>query len=313
MGTPSFAREQLRALCENADALGIRITGVLTQPDKPNSRGNKMIPCETKEYAIGQGLAVYQPKTLRDEEFARLLRELDPELIVVAAYGKILPKSVLDYPKYGCINVHGSLLPQYRGAAPIQRAIMNGETVTGVTVMYMEEGLDTGAMLAKREVAIGADENFGSLYARMAQAGGELLVGTVPGIFAGTLTAEKQDDARSTYAEKIEKEEYKLDFAQNTASLVCKIRALSPAPCAYAVLARAGAEKRVKFARAAVHEGAVTDALPGTVLTADGDCITVRTGDGALDLYELIPEGKRQMAAAEFIRGRQVTAGDCFR
>ena len=312
MGTPSFACEQLRALVENGAEAGISVVGVLTQPDKPNSRGNRMIPCETKVFAEAAGLPVYQPKTLRDEAFSALLRELDPELIVVAAYGKILPKSVLEYPRYGCINVHGSLLPRYRGAAPIQRAMMDGERVTGVTVMYMEEGLDTGAMLAKCEVEIRDDENFGSLYERMARAGSSLLLSVLPRLFDGTAVAQPQDDSASTYAEKIDKSEYLLDFTEDAAVLCRKIRALAPAPCAYAFLERDGGKKRIKFTAAARHPGAVPPSEAGTVIAAEKDCITVAAGDGALDLYSLIPEGKKEMPAADFIRGRQVAPGDRF-
>ena len=312
MGTPEFARDQLTALWENKDAHGWDIVGVISQPDKPKGRGYKLIPTPTKEYAESIGLDVYQPTTLRDEAFAELLASLDPELIVVAAYGKILPRSVLDYPKYGCINVHGSHLPAYRGAAPIQRAIMDGLTVTGNTIQYMADGIDTGDMIAKDEVTIGENEDFGSLYDRMGKSGGRLLVTVVEAIENGTAAAEAQDDALATYAPKIEKAECALDFSMSAQTLHNKIRALSPAPLGIAVLQTEKETKNCKLVSTVVVEKDGVHGEIGTVLSADPKkgMFTVACGEGILGVTALVPEGKGKMNAGDFIRGRKIAEGD---
>ena len=209
MGTPDFALPTLRALCEN----GHEVVGAVTQPDKPKGRGHHMTPPPIKVYAMEENIPVYQPLTLKGEEFAALLSELDPEMIVVVAYGKILPQNVLDYPKYGCVNVHGSLLPEYRGAAPMQRAIIDGKKVTGITTMLMAAGLDTGDMLLRAEVEIGENDNFEDIHDRLAECGADLLIKTVEGLEKGEITPEAQDDSLSTYAAKIEKSDCLLDFS----------------------------------------------------------------------------------------------------
>ena len=219
MGTPDFAVATLRALQESGD---YDIT-VVTQPDKPKGRKYTLTPPEVKVYAEAVGLTVYQPTTLRDEAFATLLHTLDPQVIVVAAYGKILPKNVLDYPPFGCVNVHGSLLPRYRGAAPIQRALMNGERETGVTIMLMNEGLDTGDMLTKVVLPITDDDNFETLFDRMATAGAEALLATLPALLRGELIPEAQEHALATYAEKITKADCLLDTAQSAEVLYLDI------------------------------------------------------------------------------------------
>lgn len=314
MGTPEFARDQLTALWENREANGWEIVGVLSQPDKPKGRGYKLIPTPVKEYAESIGLPVYQPTTLRDEAFAELLAKLDPELIVVAAYGKILPRNVLDYPKYGCINVHGSHLPAYRGAAPIQRAIMDGLTVTGNTIQFMADGIDTGDMIAKDEVAIGENEDFGSLYDRMGKSGGKLLVSVIPMIENGTAVRQVQDDALATYASKIEKAECALDFTATAQTLHNKIRALSPAPLGIAVLKTEKETKNVKIVSTVVVEKEGVHGEPGLVLSADAKkgIFTVACGEGILGVTALVPEGKGKMNAGDFIRGRKIDAGDCL-
>ena len=197
MGTPDFALFSLKALCEHSEH---ELCGVITQPDKPKGRGYALMPPPVKVYALEKGLPVYQPNTLKDEEFAKLLAELSPELIVVVAYGKILPKNVIDFPKHGCINVHGSLLPEYRGAAPMQRAIIDGKPVTGVTIMYMAEGLDTGDMLLKRELVIKENDNFEDIHDGLGKIGAEALIDTVEMIANGTALRIPQDDSLSTYA-----------------------------------------------------------------------------------------------------------------
>ena len=312
MGTPEFARDQLTALWENKDANGWEIVGVLSQPDKPKGRGYKLIPTPVKEYAESIGLDVYQPMTLRDDAFAELLAKLDPELIVVAAYGKILPRNVLDYPKYGCINVHGSRLPAYRGAAPIQRAIMDGLTVTGNTIQFMADGIDTGDMIAKDEVVIGENEDFGSLYDRMGKSGGKLLVSVIPMIENGTVVRQVQDDALATYASKIEKTACALDFSMSAQALHNKIRALSPAPLGVAVLKTEKETKNLKLVSTVVVEKEGVHGEIGKVLAADAKkgIFTVACGEGILGVSVVVPEGKGKMNAGDFIRGRKIDAGD---
>ncbi|MBR5222350.1 MAG: methionyl-tRNA formyltransferase [Clostridia bacterium] len=312
MGTPEFARDQLTALWENKDAHGWDIVGVLSQPDKPKGRGYKLIPTPVKEYAESIGLTVYQPTTLRDEAFAQLLEQLDPQLIVVAAYGKILPRNVLDYPKYGCINVHGSHLPAYRGAAPIQRAIMDGLTVTGNTIQFMADGIDTGDMIAKDEVEIGENEDFGSLYDRMGKSGGKLLISVVEKIENGTASAEAQDDSLATYAPKIEKAECALDFSLSAQTLHNKIRALSPAPLGVAVLKNEKETKNIKIVSTVVVEKEGVHGEVGKILSVDAKkgLICAACGEGILGITALVPEGKGKMNAGDFIRGRKIDAGD---
>ena len=312
MGTPEFARDQLTALWENKDAHGWDIVGVLSQPDKPKGRGYKLIPTPVKEYAESIGLTVYQPTTLRDEAFAQLLAQLDPELIVVAAYGKILPRNVLDYPKYGCINVHGSHLPAYRGAAPIQRAIMDGLTVTGNTIQFMADGIDTGDMIAKDEVEIGENEDFGSLYDRMGKSGGKLLISVVEKIENGTASAEAQDDSLATYAPKIEKAECALDFSLSAQTLHNKIRALSPAPLGVAVLKNEKETKNIKIVSTVIVETEGVHGEVGKILSVDAKkgLICAACGEGILGITALVPEGKGKMNAGDFIRGRKIDAGD---
>ncbi|MBE6657677.1 MAG: methionyl-tRNA formyltransferase [Ruminococcaceae bacterium] len=312
MGTPEFARDQLTALWENREANGWDIVGVISQPDKPKGRGYKLIPTPVKEYAETLGLPVYQPTTLRDEAFAALLAALDPELIVVAAYGKILPRTVLDYPKYGCINVHGSHLPAYRGAAPIQRAIMDGLTVTGNTIQFMADGIDTGDMIAKDAVVIGENEDFGSLYDRMGKSGGKLLVSVIPMIENGTVVPQVQDDAAATYAPKIEKAECALDFSASAQTLHNKIRALSPAPLGISVLQTEKETKNLKIVSTVVVENEGVHGTVGEVLSVDAKkgVIAVACGEGVLGITALVPEGKGRMNAGDFIRGRKIDAGD---
>lgn len=300
MGTPDFAAECLRALVDK----GENIVGVVTQPDRQKGRGMKLIPTPVKEYALSQGLTVYQPMTLRDEAFAELLDSLSPELIIVAAYGRILPKSVLDYPKYGCINAHGSLLPKYRGAAPIQRAIMNGDKVTGITAMYMEEGLDTGDMLLKKELAIGENDDFGTVHDALARLAGEAMCEITDMIRSGSLMPEKQDDSASTYAQKITKEETEIDFSADARDVHNMIRSLSPAPLAFTKTPD-GKVLKVISSRITSGQG---DA--GTVISLANGVITVACGKGAIEILRIVPEGKSKMDSAAFINGRKIAVGD---
>lgn len=305
MGTPDFALFSLKALVE----AGENVIGVITQPDKPKGRGYDLTPPPVKLYALEKGLPVYQPSTLKGEEFSALLAELNPSLIVVVAYGKILPRNVLDYPEYGCINVHGSLLPAYRGAAPMQRAIIDGCTVTGVTTMRMADGIDTGDMLLKSEVEIGKQDDFETIHDRLGACGAALLLRTLEAVRAGTLKPEAQDDTVATYAAKIDKADCLLNFTHCAESLHNRVRGLSPVPLAFT---HTPDGKLLKIL--AAHPSALScpDGIaPGTVLSLDNGEITVACGNNtALALTRVLPEGKGRMSAADFIRGRKIAVGD---
>lgn len=302
LGTPDFALFSLRALVEAKR----EIVGVVTQPDKPKGRGYELLPPPVKVFAESRGIPVYQPATLRDESFYELLKTIDPNLIVVVAYGKILPQNVLDYPKFGCINVHGSLLPEYRGAAPMQRAIIDGKKVTGITTMKMEAGLDTGEMYEKAELVIGEDDNFEVVHDRLGALGAELLLSTLQKLEAGTLIGKAQDDTKATYAKKIEKEDCLLDFSQPAQKLHNLIRGLSPIPLAFTTLPDG---KLLKIVASKVSD-CTKGGKPGEILSLDGGKITVACKEGALDLLTLIPEGKKKMSAQDLINGRRVKVGD---
>lgn len=304
MGTPDFALESLKALCERTEH---EIVGVITQPDKPRGRGYTLTPPPVKVYATEHGIPVFQPGTLRDEAFAELLARLDPELIAVAAYGKILPKNVLDYPKFGCVNVHGSLLPKYRGAAPIQRAIIEGERVTGITTMYMAEGLDTGDMLLRKEYRIGENDDFEVVHDRLAEIGGELLIETISGLENGTITPTPQSEEGASYAPKITKEDCFIDFDLDSPEVHDRIRGLSPVPVAFT---HTPDGKVLKILKSEVCEHDEHYAVPGTVLSLDGGKIRVACLHGSVNLLTVIPEGKSKMSAADFIRGRKIAVGD---
>ncbi len=307
MGTPDFALVSLRALCE----AGEEVVGVVTQPDKPRGRGYVLTPPPVKVYAEARGIPVYQPTTLRDGSFDGTLAELSPDIIIVVAYGKLLPKSVLEYPKYGCVNVHGSLLPALRGAAPMQRAIIDGLAVTGITTMYMAEGMDTGDMLLRAEVAIEEDDNFETLHDKMAVCGAELLLKTIRGLQEGSITPEAQDHSLATHAAKIEKEDCLIDFSMGAKAVHDRIRGLSPMPLAF-TRTKDGKLLKVPAARMGNRTGDAL-AVPGTVLsldTAAGGGIEVACGQGSVILTTVTPEGKGKMPAADYIRGRKVAVGD---
>ena len=303
MGTPDFALPTLRALCESEH----EVVGVVTKIDTPKGRGHHMMPTPIKVFALEQNIPVYQPNTLKGEEFADLLAELDPEMIVVVAFGKILPRNVLDYPKYGCVNVHGSLLPEYRGAAPMQRAIIDGKTVTGITTMLMADGIDTGDMLLKAEVEIGENDNFEDMHDRLSEVGARLLMETVEKLEKGEIIPEKQDDSLATHAVKIEKSDCQLDFSLDAKVLHDLIRGLSPIPLSFT---HTPDGKLLKVVASRVVDAEKTvKALPGTVLSV-GDDIKVVCGKGILSLLTVVPEGKGRMSAADFVRGRKIAEGD---
>ncbi len=305
MGTPDFALFTLRALVER----GEQVVGVVTQPDKPKGRGYALQAPPVKVYAEQAGLPVYQPATLRDGAFDAELGELAPDVIVVVAYGKILPRSVLEYPRYGCINVHGSLLPAYRGAAPMQRAIMDGCAESGVTTMQMAEGLDTGDMLITRRLPLDTEDNFETVHDKLGALGAEALLETLDALRAGTLCPVAQDERLATYAAKITKQDCELHFDEPAARLHDRVRGLSPFPLSFTHTVDG---KVLKVVQSRVSKKR-TDKAPGTVI-ALGECIAVACGAGSvLELWRVLPEGKGRMSAADYIRGRRIAVGDILR
>lgn len=302
MGTPDFALASLKALC----CAGENVCAVVTRADKPKGRRLELTPPPVKVFAAERGIPVYQPKTLRGEEFDTLLHEIDPEMIVVVAFGMILPENVISYPRFGCINVHGSLLPKYRGAAPMQRAIIDGESVTGITTMYMDAGLDTGDMLLQREVAIEENDNFETVHDKLAECGAELLIETIHAIADGSQKRTKQDDAKSTYAKKIENADCLIDFSLPAKKVHDLIRGLSPIPLAFT---HTPDGKLLKITESRLAPSGMTAEKPGTVISTENG-ITVACGEGCVTLTGVLPEGKGRMSAADFVRGRKIAEGD---
>ena len=281
-GTPEFAAEHLKALLASQH----EIIAVYTQPDRPAGRGQKLMPSPVKQLAVDNGIPVLQPPTLRNPEAQAELAALAPDLMVVVAYGLILPQVVLDIPKHGCINSHASLLPRWRGAAPIQRAVQAGDAESGVTVMRMEAGLDTGPMLLKVSTPIGADDTGGSLHDRLAELGPPAVLQAIAGLDAGTLPGEVQDDALATYAHKLNKDEARIDWNRPAAELERLVRAFNPWPICHSSLA--GEALKVLAANLAPGKGS-----PGEILSASKDGLVVACGEGALSLTRLqLPGGK---------------------
>ncbi|WP_418724922.1 methionyl-tRNA formyltransferase [Dysosmobacter sp.] len=294
MGTPEFAVASLRRLVEE----GHTICGVLTQPDKPRNRGHKVTFSPVKEYALSVCLDVYQPVTLRDEAALELVKGLAPELTVVAAYGKLLPEAILAVPPLGSINVHSSLLPKYRGAAPINWAILNGEETTGVSIMYMAKALDAGDVILQKSTPIGPDEDAPALTARLAQLGAEALSETVAALAAGTADRTPQNEAEMTYAPMLGRELSAMDWTRSAADLSCQVRGLIPWPCAQTEISGT----RFKVYRTA--PGGATDKAPGTLLSVGKLGIEVACGDGrSLYLTEIQAEGGKRMSAAAYLLG----------
>lgn len=300
MGTPDFARKNLEALYES----GENIVGVVTAPDKPKGRGMVLTPSDVKKYALEKNLEVYQPTTLKDGAFLDILKELNPELIVVVAYGKILPDYVLDYPKYGCINNHASILPEYRGAAPIQRAIMDGKDETGVSVMRMDAGLDTGDVILVEKIIIEENDNFEAVHDKLAEAGSTAILKAVDKIKRGEATYTKQPD-NFTYAEKILKGDCLVDFNNSLNQVHNQIRGLSPIPLAYT---KTSDGKILKIVKAHKTDKRV-NGQNGEVVALDGS-IFVKCQDGVIALDTVVPEGKGRMNASDFINGRKIKIGD---
>ena len=301
MGTPDFAVAPLAALVKN----GYEVEAVITQPDKPKGRGKTMMFTPVKEEALKHDIPVLQPVKVRDPEFVEKLAKIAPDIIIVAAFGQIIPKSILEMPKFGCINIHASLLPKYRGAAPIQQAVIDGEKESGVTIMQMGTGLDTGDMISRIVVPLAKDETGGSLFDKLAEAGAELLIQTLPTIFDGTAVYEKQPEESPTpYAAMISKKMGLLDFSKSARELERLVRGLNPWPSAYTSLNG----KTLKIWKASVQpDGDPADA--GKIVLADKNSIGVQTGKDILILQEIQLEGKKRMSVDAFLRGFTVSAG----
>lgn len=301
MGTPDFAMCNLKAIHENTDN---EIVGVVTTPDKPRGRGMALTPSPVKKYALEKGLPVYQPHTLRDGAFLETLNELQPELIIVVAYGRILPPYVLDFPKYACINAHASILPKYRGAAPIQRAIMDGEKETGVSIMKMDVGLDTGDVILVEKIEIEENDNFESVHDKLIGASCKGLLDAIWLFENGKATFEKQGD-NFTYAEKITKEDCLIDFSMTVKQVHDKIRGLSPIPVAFT---KTPDGKILKVTKSHISDTDYSGDCGEIVSLNKG--IFVKCFDGTIVLDEIVPEGKGKMSAGDYINGRKIKLGD---
>ncbi len=299
MGTPDFAVNSLRRLVED----GHELCGVFTQPDKPKNRGHKLMPTPVKEYALTKNLPVFQPSSLRNEESLELVQSLEPELIVVAAYGKLLPEDILHTPRLGSINVHSSLLPKYRGAAPINWAVLNGESETGVTIMYMAKELDAGDIILQKKTPIGETEDAQALTARLAELGAEALSETVQALSAGTAVRTPQDHAQHTYAPMLGKELSPVDWTRSAHGISCQIRGLLPWPCA-STNAVNGEEMKLY---AAVETGETASSPPGTITSSGKQGIDIVCGDGkVLRITELQAKGGKRMSAAAYLLGHPI-------
>lgn len=299
MGTPEFAVPCLVRLIED----GHNIKGVFTQPDKPKGRGHKMQFPPVKEYALDADIPVYQPLKMRDGEALAILEDLNPELIIVVAYGKILPAEILNFPRYGCINIHASVLPSYRGAAPIQWCVLNGESMSGVTAMQMDVGLDTGDMLLTKTVSIGENETAGELHDKLSVLGADVLSETIDLLLEGKLEPVKQNDELSNYAPMLSKELCPIDWNEPADKVHNKVRGLSPWP----VATTKWDEKNVK-----IHKTIVSDkynGVPGEVLVSDNNLIVACGDSTAIEILTLQLEGKKAMSASDFLRGNPINNG----
>lgn len=302
MGTPAFAVPSLQMLV----AEGYNVVAVLTQPDRPQGRKKTLTPSPVKEAALELGIPVLQPERLRRPEAVEELAAYEPDLIVTAAYGQILPKSVLDMPKNGCVNVHGSLLPKYRGGAPIQRSIINGEKVTGVTLMYMAEGLDTGDMISRVEVPIEDEDTSGSMFEKLSLAGRDLLKAEMPRLASGRVEAVRQEESEATYAPNLSRDDERIDWSAGSRDIYNRIRGLVPFSGAFTLW---NGETFKVWAAALPSGGSAGAEAAGTVLTVDAHGVEVKTGDGSLRLTTVQPAGKKAMSAADFSRGAAMKPG----
>lgn len=314
MGTPEFAVSALEAIIE----AGHRVTAVVTQPDKPKGRGKEIQMTPVKKSALAHGIPVFQPVKVRDAEAVETLRKYNADIFVVAAFGQILSEEILNMPQYGCVNIHASLLPKYRGSAPIQWAIINGETVTGVTIMQMDKGIDTGDMLMKSEVAIDPGETGDSLHDKLAQAGARLIVEALSKIESGDITPVKQNDADSCYAKMLQKSMSRIDWHQSAESLDRLIRGLISWPGASTVYRgktlkiweeQVTPQEELQGKAAAAVTG-IKDTEPGTVVCVEKEAFYVQTGEGILKISAVQPEGKKRMDVKDFLLGYQVKEGE---
>lgn len=301
MGTPDFAVESLKKIYEN----GHNVLAVVSQPDRPSGRGMKLKPTPVKEYAESKSLKVYQPEKVRKNvEFIETLKSLKPDVIVVVAYGQILPEEILEIPKYGCINVHGSLLPKYRGSAPIQWAIINGEEKTGITTMYMDKGMDSGDMILKEEVAIADDDTFGTLYEKLKKVGGRLILQTLEKVSEEMAPRHKQPDDY-TLAPMIEKEICRINWSKSAVEIRNLIRGLNPMPGAYTSLD----DKIYKIWMCEIIDYESSDEIPGTIICANSkDGLCVATGSGIVSITEIQAPNSKRMSIKDYLRGNQITA-----
>jgi methionyl-tRNA formyltransferase len=306
MGTAELSCASLEKLARDKN---FQIAAVVTQPDKPKGRELKLQPSPVKLLAQKLSLKILQPAKAREEKFISELRELKPDLIVVVAYGQILPQSILDLPKFGCLNVHTSLLPKYRGASPIQSAILNGETETGVTIMKMDAGLDTGKIISQARTPILPEDNSQTLHDRLAQLGAELLVETIPDYVAGKIPPKLQNNPEATYAAKIKKEDGRIDWNLSAQEILNRLRAFTPWPGAFTFLKTKSKPKLLKIWKAEIVNGS---GKPGEISAADKNGIVVACGKNALRILELQREGGRKLSTQEFLAGNPLKAGDKF-
>ncbi|PZD93249.1 methionyl-tRNA formyltransferase [Paenibacillus sambharensis] len=300
MGTPEFAVPSLHSLVDN----GYEVVAAVSQPDRPKGRKKVLAPTPVKEAAQARGIPVLQPQRMRSPEAVAELAEFEPDLIVTAAYGQILPRAVLDLPRLGCINVHGSLLPKYRGGAPIQRSIINGEAVTGVTIMYMAEGLDTGDMISRVEVPIRDEDTSGTMFEKLSRAGAALLLETLPSIVDGTAKAVPQDDAEATYAPNLTREDERIDWTRSAREIFNQVRGLVPMAGAFTYYN--GDVLKVWESRALDKQAALA---PGTIAEVSASSLIVQTGEGMLELLQVQPAGKKAMPASEWLKGTRPEPG----
>lgn len=301
MGTPDFAAASLEALIASKH----EIMAVVTQPDKPKGRKGELTPSPVKTIAVEKGIKVYQPVKVREQEFVEILRGYNPDVIIVVAFGQIIPESILEIPKYGCVNIHGSLLPKYRGAAPIQWAVLDGEKETGVTTMLMDKGIDTGDILLKRVINLAEDETAGSLFDKLMALGAETILETLEGLENGSITPEKQGESPTDYAKMLTKAMGLIDFTRTAAELDCFIRGMNPWPSAYTVLYG----KTLKIWKAKPVDG---NGGAGSVLSVGKDSFIVCCGENALEILEVQLEGKKRMSAGDFLKGTHLEPGTEF-
>ena len=298
MGTPDFAAASLEALIASRH----EIQAVVTQPDKPKGRKGELTPPPVKVIAKREGIKVYQPLKVRDEEFVKTLRAYNPDVMVVVAFGQIIPLSILKMPKYGCVNIHGSLLPKYRGAAPIQWAVLDGEKETGITTILMDEGIDTGDILLKKTIKIDTDETSGSLFDKLMALGAETILETLDELEKGSLTPIKQGESPTAYAKMLTKAMGLIDFTKPAKELDCFVRGMDPWPSAYTLLAG----KTLKLWKVRAVEGS---GKAGSVIDIDKESFTIACGEGAIEVLEVQLEGKKRMSAGDFLKGSTLNIG----